>query len=123
MSNLGFYQTLTTWSKKVGGPVKFVGIVAVGGYIAIRFGEAGIKKGVKTIKNKIIKKDNICANVGLVYEVIADGKDSNGLVFRVGDKYKVLECDGDSILIEKMGDANNPYFVSRDFLASISDFR
>jgi len=123
MSNLGFYQTLTTWSKRVGGPKKLVGMIAVGGYITLRFGEVGVKKGIKIIKNKVTKKNNIYRNKGMVYDVIADGKDGSGLAFCVGDKYKVLECDGDSILIEKLGDANNPYFVSRDFLASISDYK
>jgi hypothetical protein len=48
--------------------------------------------------------------------------DSDGLVFKVGDKYRILDRDGDSILIEKFGDDNNPYFVSAEFLKKISEF-
>ena len=40
----------------------------------------------------------------------------------VGDAYRILESDGESVLIEKIGDTNNPYFVSADFLRSVSDF-
>jgi len=123
MSNLGFYQTLTTLSKKVGDPKRLVGIIAVGGYVTLRLGEAGVKKGAKIITNKFLKKDKLCINKGIVYDVIADEQDSGDLFFRIGDKYKVLNCDGDSILIEKLGDDNNPYYVSRDFLVSISDYQ
>lgn len=48
--------------------------------------------------------------------------DSNGLVFNVGDNYRVLNHDGDAILVEKLGDGNNPYYVSADFLKEISEF-
>ena len=41
---------------------------------------------------------------------------------RVGDEYRVLECDGDAILIEVLGDPGSPYFVSSKFLRSVSDF-
>jgi hypothetical protein len=33
-----------------------------------------------------------------------------------------LECDGDAILIEVVGDPDNPYFVSSKFLRSVSNF-
>lgn len=32
MSNLGLYQKITTYSKKVGGPINFLLFVAGGGY-------------------------------------------------------------------------------------------
>ena len=123
MGNLGFYQTLTTWSKRVGGPKKLVVILLISGGVIARVGEAGIKKGVKAIKGKITKRNNNSIDTELYYDVIVDGKDNNGLVFCIGDKYKVLERDGDSVLIEKLGDINNPYFVSCDFLTSISDYK
>ena len=123
MSNLGWYQIMTTIAKKVGGPKNFFVIIAGGGYIIIRLGEAGIKKGIKVIKGKITKDNSIINDERVVYDVITDGKDSSGLTFRIGDKFIVLESDEDAILIEKGGDANNPYFVSRAFLSSISKFR
>ena len=51
-----------------------------------------------------------------------DAEDEQGLRFSKGDKIRVLENDADSILIEKIGDRSNPYYVSRDFLKCMSDF-
>lgn len=50
------------------------------------------------------------------------GKSSEGLIFNVGDSYQVLERDKDAVLIKKIGDTNNPCFVSAELLYSISDF-
>ena len=36
MSNLGLYQMMTTVAKRVGGPLRFLGIVAAGGYVVLR---------------------------------------------------------------------------------------
>jgi hypothetical protein len=84
---------------------------AVGGYV---FGKNGGAKGlVEKIRGK---------HKGVIYDVIADGKDNSGLELLIGDSFKILKLDGDSVKIEKVGDANNPYFVSRQFLASISSF-
>lgn len=119
MSNLGLYQSMTTWAKKVGGPVQLFAAVAVGGYIVIRFGEASVKKVVKTIKNHTAVKRQ---SVDFLYTVHSAGESNEGLCFNVGDTYRLLEIDGDSALIEKIGDSNNPYFVSANLLRSISDF-
>ncbi len=118
MSNLGLYQLMTTWSKKVGGPKNFVALLMGSGYIIGKGGEFVIKKAVKSIKNSK-KKEGYNVKI---FTVTANGKSNNGLKFNIGDKYKVLESDEKSILIEKIGDVNNPYFVSADFLSSISDF-
>lgn len=120
MSNLGLYQTMTTVAKKLGGPIGFVATTAIGGYIVIRTGEAGTKKIIKTVKKYI--KDKKTENIGCIV-VHTDGTSNEGLVFKNGDKYRVLERDKDAILIEKLGDDNNPYFVSADFLSSISEFK
>ena len=118
MSNLGLYQLMTTMAKSVGGPSRLFGIVAVGGYTVIRTLEAGGKAVVKKLFSGK-SKDKI---KGKTFSVTSDGKDEQGLVFKAGDKYKVWESDKDSIMIEKIGDSNNPYFVSAKFLRSISDF-
>ena len=47
---------------------------------------------------------------------------NEGLEFKIGDQFRVLESDKDAILIEKIGDNNNPYFVSAELLKNISDF-
>ena len=120
MSNLGLYQTMTTVAKKLGGPIGFVVTTAIGGYIIIRTGEAGTKKIIKTVKKYM--KDNKTENIVCI-DVHTDGTSNEGLTFKVGDKYRVIERDKDAVLIEKLGDDNNPYFVSADFLSSISEFK
>lgn len=44
------------------------------------------------------------------------------LTIEAGDAYMVLECAGDAVLIEVLGDPGNPYMVSSNFLRSVSDF-
>ena len=120
LGNLGWYRLMTTAAKKVGGPKVLLVLVAGGGYAVLRVAESGIKKIGKTVKTKLKTSGSYLQDK--IYEVTAGGKDSNGLTFRRGEKYKVLESDGDAILIEKVADDNNPYFVSKSFLATISNF-
>ena len=125
MSNLGFYQMITTFIKRIGGPKVFVAAVAAllpAGYGAGK----GIESGVKAIKKRIKQKDS--ENIGVTFDVIAEGKDASGkdasgLEFCIDDKFKVLEQDGNAVLIEKIGDKNNPYHIAGEFLESISNFR
>lgn len=56
------------------------------------------------------------------YTIQNDGTDSQGLTFKTGDKIRVLETADDAVLIEKVGDKNNPYFVSADFLKTITTY-
>lgn len=119
MSNLGWYQKMTTLAKKVGGPLPFLGIVALGGYAIGRMGEAGAKTIYKSFKEK---KYQSMAIEKQLFTVKVNGKSNEGLQFSVGEQFKVLEIDGDAVLIEKIGDMNNPYFVSVTLLRSISDF-
>lgn len=122
MSNLGWYQTMTTASKKVGGPLNLAGII-----LAIGTGlGCCLTTGVNAIRKKVVKqldekkKQEIAATV---YTVITEARSNEGVVFNVNDKFKVLEIDGKAALIEKLEDSNNPYFVSTEFLTSISDFK
>ena len=118
MSNLGLYQKITTWAKKMGGPLQFLGAVAVGGYIVLRTAETGGKAVAKVVKKRfVVKEENTT-----IYTVHSAGKSNEGLQFAVGDTFRVLEIAADAVLIEKIGDTNNPYFVSSDLLHSISDF-
>lgn len=123
MSNLGGYQKITSLAKKVGGPMNLILIVASGGYAIIRGAEVSIKKIVKTVREKNSKNNILSKNEDIIFEVYADGEDGSGLKFYVGDKYKILESDGDAILIEKLGDNDNPYFVSGNFLKTISGYK
>lgn len=119
MSNLGWYQVITTWSKKMGGPLQLLGAVAVGGYVVIRTFEAGGKTVFKKVKKSLNSKDKVIIGS---YVVNVAGKNNEGVQFEVGDQVHVLEIADDIVMIEKIGDVNNPYFVSADFLRSISDF-
>ena len=118
MSNLGGYQLLTTFAKKVGGPGKLVLAIAGGGYVIFRAVEAGGKTIYKKVKK--VKADNKAKIKE--YIVLNDGTDEQGLKFKAGDKVRVLETADDAILIEKVGDKNNPYFVSIDFLKTITAY-
>ena len=57
-----------------------------------------------------------------IYTVKTEGTSNEGLLFKVNDKFRVLEQDGDAVLIEKIKDEHNPYFVSAKFISSISDY-
>ena len=118
MSNLGLYQTMTTIAKKVGGPKNLLLLVSVGGYGVLRLSEAGIKKLIKAI---VHYKSNANASSKL-YTIHSVGVSNEGLHFNIGDTFRVLESDGDAVLIEKIGEPNNPYFVSRELLLGISDY-
>lgn len=118
MGNLGTYQLMTTIAKKVGGPVNLMLLTGTVGAALYKGGEVVVKKCVKTIKTPkltIEKGKNL-------YEVTTDGRSNDGLVFVSGDKFRVLENDGDSVLIEKIGDTNSPYFVSSELLRKISEY-
>lgn len=119
MSNLGTYQTMTTLAKKFGGPIQLMLGVAVGGYFVIRVGEAGAKKAVLTIKKRSSKNQN---NYTDVFVVHTKGESNEGLIFNAGDQFRVLEIDKDAVLIEKIGNTDNPYIVSANLLDSISNF-
>lgn len=122
MSNLGGYQVMTTLAKKVGGPRQLGGLILGSGVL---LGGSIVAGGI-AIKKKIAKELDIkkrTADAAVVYTVKKEGRSNEGLLFAMGDKYKVLETDGDACLIEKLQDNNNPYFVSGKFLSSISDYR
>ncbi len=118
MSNLGGYQLLTTIAKKVGGPRNLF-LLTLGTGAALYAGGSTLVK--KT--SSALKKKKQAVALAKVYTVKTKGKSNEGLLFIEGDTFKVLEVDGDAALIEKIGDDNNPYFVSRMFLSRISDYK
>lgn len=122
MSNLGWYQIMTTLSKRVGGPINLAGIVFGGGSL---FGGGAVAGGL-LIKNKVsqkLKQKELEEKASIIYTVEREGQSNEGLLFKENEQFKVLEADGNATLIEKLGDNNNPYFVSTKFLRSISDYR
>lgn len=122
MSNLGGYQVLTKLAKKVGGPLNLAFLIAGGGYLMLRPVEAVSKKAFTAVKLKLNKNKKSLKGIETFYEVMSNGKDDSGLEFNAGDKFRVLESDKDAVLIEKLGDTNSPYYVSSDFLHTISNF-
>lgn len=118
MGNLGAYQWLTTMAKKVGGPEKLIVLIAAGSIVLYKGSEVAVKKltsAIKKSKGKVEEK-------GTSYKVNIQGESNEGLKFNTGDEFYVLETDGDAILIEKIGDSNNPYFVDRKLLNAISNY-
>ena len=110
MSNLGWYQWITTASKKVGGPLNLLAIIGgsclavggtVGSVITNKYRDIKDKKELKTLGTYSVKKDAEIKKIKLV--------------LKTGDQIAILAADDDSILIIKNGDKDNPYFVSADF--------
>lgn len=122
MGNLGNYQLMTTLAKKVGGPAGLLATTLSVGYVVGRTTEAGGKRGLGALKNAIKRRKAPCGLKDKVFTVRADGTDGQGLEFKAGAEYRVLECSDDAILIELIGNDNNPHVVSDAFLAMISDF-
>lgn len=126
MSNLGAYQWITSTSKKVGGPINLLLLTgatgAAAGITIYKSCEIGAKKCIKIFKSCQTSTDKDLKSPYILYSVIKPGISNEGIELCVGGQYRVLETDGNSILIEIIGDKNNPYFVSADFLRAISDF-
>lgn len=123
MSNLGDYQKMTIMAKKVGGPKNLAVIIAGAGAVA----SVALYKGGEIVKEKVRKKKNKEklkeTSDSIVYSITVDGVSDDGLEFKIGDQFRVLETDKDAVLIEKIGDDNNPYFVSVEFLEMISNYK
>ncbi|MBQ8296634.1 MAG: hypothetical protein IJX77_02485 [Ruminococcus sp.] len=122
MSNLGGYQWLTTVAKKVGGPKNLVLIIAGAGAVIYKGGEIVVKKTVKEIKKRMSQEKLPEIADTKIYTVTAEGTSNEGLEFKIGDQFKVLETDKDAVLIEKIGDSDNPYFISAELLKNISNY-
>ena len=122
MSNLGAYQWMTSTAKTVGGPVDFLILVGAVGAVIYKGSEITVKGCMKTIKTRKATKPTLGAKEKL-YSVTSSGKSNEGLEFVIGDQFRVLEADGNSVLVEKIGDGNNPYFVSSELLYTISDYK
>lgn len=120
MGNLGQYQWITTVAKKVGGPIALLGITAVGGWVVGRGGEAGGKGIAKAVRRVREKNSN---QRSPTYEVTSEADCGGGLTLHVGDQFKVLTRVEDSVQIEVLNDANNPYFASAELLMKVSNFQ
>ena len=122
MSNLGAYQWITSTSKKVGGPINLLLLTGAIGAAVYKASEIGVKKGIKAFKTHQASKTKCLEANDNIYSVTSPGTSNEGVEFPIGTKFKVLETD-DSVLIEKIGDKNSPYFVSVELLSTISSFQ
>lgn len=118
MSNLGGYQIITTLIKKVGGPknaFRLCGLVAAG----------ILKGGVEIGKRMERKKTEKASSNDLsdrLYTVTAEIACGGGLTLKPGNTFRVVARNEDAVLIEVIGDDDNPYQVSPELLAENSDF-
>ncbi|MGC5225189.1 hypothetical protein ACPW96_21680 [Micromonospora sp. DT81.3] len=125
MGNLGGYQDITKLIKAIGGPaaaVKYAAGAASIIFIAGGAAYAGGQKAIKAIKHRIQTRAVPCIWVGQVFTVNSDAGAGAGLMLQNGDEVRILECDGDTLLVEVIGNADNPYAISGELLQSISDF-
>ena len=122
MGNLGAYQWMTTTAKKVGGPVNFMLLIAGAGAVTYKTVETGVVCTAKGIKKLLESKQYSVIADEKVYIITSDEDTSKVVKFKIGDQFKVLESDGDAVLVEKIGDKNNPYFISAEMLRKISNY-
>lgn len=121
MSNLGWYQLLTILAKKLGGPKNLIAVIGSTGLV---IGSVGTLAAVK-IKDRLNKtqiKNKEKELFSTEYIVLNDGVSNEGLRFCTGDRFRILQKDGDAVQIELIGNDDNPYFVSDKFLSSISNY-
>ncbi|MQS35264.1 hypothetical protein [Streptomyces katsurahamanus] len=121
MGNLGGYQWMTTTAKQVGGPTALLVGVGVLSYLTLRGVEAGTTAAYKKLRS--VFENEIETTSDEVFAVTADGDDGNGLTVRAGNAIRVLKDVGEAVLVEVIGDQDNPYMVSPTFLASVCDWK
>ena len=78
MSNLGWYQIMTTVAKKVGGPLKLGGMLVGGGVLIGVGGTSGVIAIKKKITDELDKKKQ-AEQAAIIYTVKKEGKSNEGL--------------------------------------------
>lgn len=125
VGNLGGYQIITTLIKRLGGP-KPAAIKAAGavGFLSLGTGVLGYFIGTKKSEKNEAKEANADSSKlanGSEWLVLSAAVSNDGTAFSSGDRLRVVDTDGDAVMIERVGDKNSPYWVSRGFLMSITD--
>lgn len=113
---------MTTLAKKVGGPRNLFILTFVGGGITCKIVEKGAKGVIAKVKNASIKGNPPQEQIDTIYVVSMNYSEENGINLSAGDEFRILASDEDAILIEVLGDENNPYFVSEEVLSMISNY-
>ncbi|AEB44304.1 MULTISPECIES: hypothetical protein [Micromonospora] len=124
MAKWNDYQLMTTVAGKIGGPRVLILAIAAGGALVYKGGEVGVKAVVRTTRSikQALHVHAQAAAMSRIYRVAEDADAGGGLTLRTGDEFRVLARDDTAILIEVVGSTKNPWYVSRDLLAAISDF-
>lgn len=124
MSNLGSYQKFTTLAKKFGGVEKLIGFIATGSAaVGATIGITAFVEGSKIVKSIKRKRKISTEKNNAIYKITSPGKSNEGVAFEIGDEFRILGTDGDVILLEKIGDFDNPYYVDAKFLNKISNYK
>lgn len=140
MSNLGFYENMTTFISKVGGPGRFKLLCA--GAFALVFiaghetkGSAVESKVIDFVvsktkeskqlfssfsKQRVAGSGNKCAEKTFV--VYEDCDCHNDLILKEGDIIRIIRRDGDVALISLNGE-DNPFYVSFRALQNCLELR
>lgn len=119
MSNLGGYKTIVVLVKKLGGPGQAAAIVIGGAATAGAVALAGAQTVAAKVRKRRVAGE---ASESRQFTVTVGASSKDGLELVVGDQFRVLERDGDVVLIEIVGRNDNPHVVSADFLRSVSRF-
>lgn len=122
MGNLGSYQAMVELAKKVGGPFALAAVTALSGWVVGRGAEAGGKAVWKRARARGRSLATTLLEDTASFTVSTDTDCGSGLSLHAGDKIRILERDGDAVLIEVIDDADNPYVVSAETLMTVSDF-
>jgi len=122
-NNLGMYLWMTKTSKRVGGPVNFLALVATFGALSYELARIAYGKGKNYIHDFCKENKHWGTESSEIkqYKIKKDYIFDNQLSFKKGDSIIILDEDGDALMIEKIGDNNNPYFISREVFATIAD--
>lgn len=122
MGNLGGYETIVKAVKALGGPRAAVTIVGGGLVAGGALLYAGTEAFVKNVVPMAKKRIHPTLTSGLLFDVTTDGEADNGLTLHRGEQFRVIESDGDAVIIEILGRDDNPHVAPVVFLESVSGY-
>ncbi len=119
LDNLGGYGWLPRLAKRAGGPGRLVAGIFVAGIVATKTCQAT----APCVKDWWTSRQQGRDVPGAPHVVTTTAMDDQGLALSTGDEFRVMTRDGDAVMIEVVGRDDNPWMVSAEFLARVSDFR
>lgn len=126
-SNLGAYQTMVELAKAADGPVRLGLYVAAGGTLIGGVIGAAAAPAIKRSATRalVVARQKIKPTTIVVprtYTITSGADGGNKLWLHAGDRFHVLSEVEGGALIEVVGNKKNPWLVSSELLATISDF-